>query len=111
MSSIWDWWWNNVGAGGISKGFKRGEKAGEKVGHDINQAVGLPDTPDLGGAINDVKDGVNLAKVVWFNVSDFRMWRSLGWLLLGIFLMVLGFVVWNRKSIQAVAGTAARFAV
>lgn len=106
--SIWSWWWNNVGAGGISKGAKKGEKAGEAAGNAINKATGLP---DVSGAIGDVKDGVNLAKVVWLNVSDFRMWRSLGWLLLGIFLLILGFVVWNRKSIQAATGAAAKLAV
>lgn len=106
--SIWSWWWNNVGAGGIEKGAKKGFKAGEDI-------VPGPNPQDLiggaSGAINDVKDGINLSKVIWLNVSDFRMWRSLGWLLLGVFMLILGFVVWNRRSIQAATGAAAKLAV
>ena len=106
--SIWSWWWNNVGAGGIVKGAKSGEKAGEKAGGAINKATGLP---DVGGAINDIGDTLSFAKVVWLNVSDYRMWRSLGWLLLGLLMLVIGFVMWNRKAIEGVAGSAAKLAV
>lgn len=42
-----------------------------------------------------------------FMLSDYRMWRSLGWLLLGILLIILGVVVWNRHAIEGVAGAAA----
>lgn len=106
--SIWSWWWNNVGGGGIEKGFESGKKAGEKAGDKINEATGLP---DVGGAISDVNDAVNLSKVVWLNVSDYRMWRSLGWLLLGILMLILGFVIWNRKSIQAAGALAGKAAL
>lgn len=43
----------------------------------------------------------------WATVTDFRMWRSLGWLLLGIVLIIIGFVIWNRHAIGAAAGTIA----
>ena len=93
MSSWWNDWW-----GGIESGFESGKKAGEKTGDKINEVTGLPDSS---GAISAIGDSVTFAKAVWLNVSDYRMWRSLGWLLLGILLMVLGFLAWNRKALAA----------
>lgn len=93
--SWWDDWW-----GSIVGDFESGKKAGESVGDKINKATGLP---DAAGAVSALNSGLSFSKAVWLNVSDYRMWRSLGWLLLGILLMILGFVVWNRKAI----GTAA----
>lgn len=55
----------------------------------------------LGGAMPDIGDTISFSKAVWLNISDFRMWRSLGWLVLGILLMIIGFVVWNRKALAA----------
>jgi hypothetical protein len=85
--------------------------AGQKAAKDFAKKHGLPNTvgPESGdvskvtGAIGDISDAVNLTKLVWLNVSDYRMWRSLGWLLLGVALMILGFVVWNRKALAAAA--------
>jgi hypothetical protein len=68
-----------------------------------HKELGLPDAT---GAMSSITDTVNFGKVVWLNVSDYRMWRSLGWLLLGVLLMVIGFVVWNKKSIGAAAKAA-----
>lgn len=99
MSGVWDWWWNNIGGGGIKKGFEKGEKAGEKAGGKVDKATG---TPDLPGAMSALSDTLSFSKAVWLNVSDYRMWRSLGWLLLGLVLMVIGFLVWNRKALEAV---------
>lgn len=31
---------------------------------------------------------------IWTNLRDYKMWRSLGWLLLGIVLMLLGAASW-----------------
>lgn len=44
---------------------------------------------------------------VWLTATDYRMWRSLGWLLLGVLLIIIGFVIWNRHAIGAAAGTIA----
>jgi UDP-N-acetylmuramyl pentapeptide phosphotransferase/UDP-N-acetylglucosamine-1-phosphate transferase len=44
---------------------------------------------------------------VWLTVTDYRMWRSLGWLLLGVVMMLIGFVIWNRHAIGAAASTVA----
>lgn len=100
MSSWWDWWWNNVGGGGIESGFEKGKKAGEKVGGKINEKTGAP---DVTGAMSALSDTLSFSKAVWLNISDYRMWRSLGWLLLGILMMIIGFIVWNRKAIGATA--------
>jgi hypothetical protein len=97
--SWWSDWW-----GSVTEGFESGEKAGEKTGDAVNSVTGLP---DAAGAISALSDGVSLSKAVWLNVSDYRMWRSLGWLLLGVLLMILGFVVWNRKALEGAAAVAA----
>ena len=31
---------------------------------------------------------------IWTNLRDYKMWRSLGWLLLGVVLMLLGAASW-----------------
>lgn len=95
MASWWEDWW-----GSVESGFKSGFKEGEKTGDKANKALG---TPDLGGAISQINDTVNLTKAIWLNLSDYRMWRSVGWIALGILLMIVGFFVWNRKAIGSVA--------
>lgn len=45
-----------------------------------------------------------------FMLSDYRLWRSLGWLLLGVLLIIMGVVIWNRHAIEGVAGAAAAVA-
>lgn len=44
-------------------------------------------------------------------VTNYRMWRSLGWLLLGIVLAGAGLAIWNRKGIAAAGKLAATAAV
>lgn len=55
--------------------------------------------------------GLQLFAGITEAVFNYRMWRSIGWLLLGILLMIIGFVVWNRKAIGGAAKTAATAAV
>ncbi len=106
MSSWWEDWWGNIGLGGVLSGdsYETGKDIGEKAGDKINEATGLPDGA---GAISALDDTLSFSKAVWLNVSDYRMWRSLGWLLLGIILIILGFVAWNRKAIGSAAKLAA----
>jgi uncharacterized membrane protein len=106
MSSWWEDWWGTIGLGGAlsGKSEKTGQKIGEKAGDKINDVTGLP---DASGAFSALNDGVSFGKAVWLNLSDYRMWRSLGWLLLGIVLMIIGFVVWNKKAIASVGKLAA----
>lgn len=92
MSSWWDVIWGSVVPGGAVV------TGGEAVADAVTGG---------GGVISNISDTVSFGKLVWLNLSDYRMWRSLGWLLLGILLMILGFVVWNRKAIAGAAKLAA----
>jgi hypothetical protein len=42
---------------------------------------------------------------IWANLRDYKMWRSLGWLLLGIVLMLLGAAWWLGPSAARAAPT------
>lgn len=47
------------------------------------------------------------AQALFHAVTDGTMWRSLGWILLGVLLLVLGTALWLRKSAaRAVTGLA-----
>ena len=45
------------------------------------------------------------------DLTDIRMWRSLGWIALGILVFVIGLVIWLRKPIESAVGTVAKAAV
>jgi hypothetical protein len=55
-------------------------------------------------------------EAVWTELTDVRMWRSLGWLVLGIILMLLGVAWWigpsaaRRSPLGLAAGAAGRLA-
>jgi hypothetical protein len=93
MSSLWDDFWGAV----------------TDLRHGTAKVTPLPGADEVagtlkdGGAMSSLTDAVSFSKAVWLNVSDFRMWRSLGWIILGVIMMILGFVLWNRKAITAVA--------
>ena len=38
-------------------------------------------------------------------ISDKYMWRSLGWILIGVFTMFLGIIYWIRQPLEAAIGT------
>jgi len=44
--------------------------------------------------------GINLVEGIWSELTDGRMWRSLGWILLGIVLMLLGAAWWIGPSAE-----------
>jgi hypothetical protein len=69
--------------------------------------AGQPDWVGDKGAVNDLTDSLSVTKVIWASLSDYRMWRSLGWIVLGILLMIIGFLVWNRSAVEAAAKLAA----
>ena len=41
---------------------------------------------------------VHFYEAIWAELTDGRMWRSLGWLLLGLVLIVLGTAAWLRQQ-------------
>ena len=99
MSDFWDDVWGTL--------FDTNGPA-QKAAKDFAKKHDLPDPvgPES-GVITDITDTVSFAKLVWLNVSDFRMWRSLGWLILGIVMMIIGFVIWTRKALPGIGGLAA----
>lgn len=42
--------------------------------------------------------GISTVEAIWTELTDGRMWRSLGWLILGIVLMLLGVAWWIGPS-------------
>lgn len=44
-------------------------------------------------------------------LMDGKMWRSVGWILLGLLLLLGGVLILMRKPIEAAAGTAAKAAL
>lgn len=48
--------------------------------------------------INDVGDTGQVIGAVWGDLSNGKLWRSLGWLLLGIVLMFVGVALWIGPS-------------
>jgi hypothetical protein len=47
--------------------------------------------------------GAAVASTAWATVTDYRMWRSLGWLLLGIIIVEIGLGIWNRGAVGKLA--------
>jgi hypothetical protein len=48
---------------------------------------------------------------IWADLTDGQMWRSLGWLVLGVMLTLLGIVLLLRKPIEGIAGDVLRSGV
>jgi uncharacterized membrane protein YeaQ/YmgE (transglycosylase-associated protein family) len=42
------------------------------------------------------------------DVFDVHLWESLGWIVLGFFLMITGLIYWMKKPIGEIGGAAAR---
>ena len=64
----------------------------DSVVSTIKGILGLP---------GDVSKGAALFATAWTTVTDYRLWRSVGWLLLGILVTILGLMIWNRRTIGA----------
>lgn len=60
----------------------------------------------LVGLVSGGGSALSMAGGVIESLFNYRMWRSLGWLLLGIVITIMGFLVWNRKAIGGAAKTA-----
>lgn len=53
----------------------------------------VPSIPGLGGLVTVIEG-------IWAGLTDGKMWRSLGWILLGIVLMLLGVGWWIGPSAE-----------
>lgn len=42
--------------------------------------------------------GIHVAEAIWTQLTNAKMWKSLGWLLLGIVLMLAGVLLWIGPS-------------
>jgi hypothetical protein len=51
---------------------------------------------------------VTTVEGIWSKLTDWRIWASLGWILLGVALMFLGLLLWMRRPIESAIGTAAK---
>lgn len=62
-------------------------------------STGLPGT-SIGSDITSSIPGVTVVEAIWTELTDVRMWRSLGWIVLGIILMLLGVAWWIGPSAE-----------
>jgi len=62
------------------------------------------------GVSNPFSSVADALTKIWAKLSDAKMWRSLGWLLLGIGLMIIGAGLLLRKSINTEIGQIAKAA-
>lgn len=65
---------------------------------------------DLTGSteLTDAEKGVDVAVRFFQVLTDGAMWRSLGWLLLGLVLFGVGLALILREPIERAAGTVAK---
>jgi len=70
-----------------------------------SQALGGDQSQSIAGSVVNGASGF-LGPVVGFlgNLTDVKLWRSLGWILLGIVLLILGLVLWLRRSVENTVG-------
>jgi CHASE2 domain-containing sensor protein len=68
-------------------------------------SLGIPDwLTDLPGVAEADKIGSVITAAV-AALFDYRMWRSLGWLWLGLWLMIFALGLWLKQPIEAGIGT------
>lgn len=88
--------------------------AGAGAGAAAAGGVGLPTIPgvDAGGFSNPLAplgDVAAALKAFFSAVTDYKMWRSVAWIMLGLILIVNGILLWLRIP-QRAAGIAGRVA-
>lgn len=81
-SDVIDWAWNQPTIG---------QEAGVQPGSTAPATAAASALGDAGGLAKTIT-------ALWAGVSDGKLWRSLGWLLLGIVLMLLGVLWWIGPS-------------
>ena len=67
----------------------------------IGQEIGVqPGSTAPATAVTNAAGGAAGITAIWTNLRDYKMWRSLGWLFLGVLLMFLGVSWWLGPSSQ-----------
>ncbi len=61
-------------------------------------------------AAKGITDVGSTIALVWKSLSDGKMWRSMGWILLGWILVIVGILVMFRKPISNTITTAGKAA-
>lgn len=86
MSSWWQdvisWAWNQPTIG---------QEAGIQPGSTAPATA-------AGNAVGGVSGAEKTLSAIWTNLRDYKMWRSIGWLALGLVLMLLGVSWWLGPS-------------
>jgi hypothetical protein len=73
-------------------------------GDVVSDLMGLENgagASDAQGAI-DVESMANVLAAIWADLTDGKMWRSLGWLLAGLVLMITGIWLWIGHPLPSV---------
>ena len=83
-------WWSDV----ISWAWHQ-PTIGQEAGIQPGSTAPATAASNAVGGVNGLGQAVTAA---WTNLRDYKMWRSLGWLLLGIVLMFLGVAWWIGPS-------------
>lgn len=123
-----------VEAGQIINGSNYGNGGNPQIGEDLVKWKGPFATEDQAKAAqaprqqspNPASDAVNAAQNVTTGpiagleavahiigdigkaLTDGKMWRSVGWILLGIIVFGFGLLLWLRKPVEQAIGTAAK---
>ena len=84
-------WWSDV-VNDIAK------YGGFGVAGGAAQAAG-----GAGGVASEISVLSAVIAAVWANVRDGKMWRSLGWLLLGVLLILMGALILARTQAEGIA--------
>jgi hypothetical protein len=78
----------------------------------VNYGMGGASTggPDSTITVNPFQAAIQPFVDLISRLTDVRMWRSIGWLILGIAFIVLALIVWFRKPLEKAATVAAKAA-
>jgi hypothetical protein len=76
-------------------------------GPQTGQSAVSQGAADASGSIDASVPGVAAFSAFFAYLTNVAMWRSLGWLLLGVAMMILGVALLLRKSVETTIGAAA----
>jgi len=74
--------------------------AGQTVGQNAPGVTAVTSAPGV-GIVTEVT-------AIWDDLRDGKMWRSLGWIILGVVLILAGALVMARGAAEETAGRIAR---